>query len=101
MKILKLALVSIILIALGWFMHQYLWPEITTGGLGAFFSSNKTNVPADTVPTESEGVLCAEVITPARDPKTGVIKEFPRPCDVPDGWEIIQNDVPSLDLEVQ
>lgn len=59
--------------------------------------------PADeaTVPAQEETVVCAQVITPARDPQTGTIKEYPTPCDVPDGWEVIQNDVPSLDLEVQ
>lgn len=45
-----------------------------------------------------EGVVCAEVITPARNPETGDIEEFPTPCDVPDGWEPIQNDIPELDL---
>ncbi len=32
----------------------------------------------------------------ARDPETGTIKVFPHPCDVPEGWEVIQNDVPGL-----
>ncbi len=31
--------------------------------------------------------LCIQVITPAKDPKTGECKEFPTPCDVPEGWE--------------
>jgi len=43
-----------------------------------------------------EDALCAQVITPARNPDTGEIQEFPTPCDVPEGWEIIQNDIPSL-----
>lgn len=30
--------------------------------------------------------ICAQVITPAKDPKTGECKEFPTPCDVPQGW---------------
>lgn len=51
--------------------------------------------------TQKEEKLCAQVITPALDPETGDITEFPTPCDVPEGWEVIQNDVPGFDLEVQ
>lgn len=44
--------------------------------------------------------LCIQVITPARNDETGEIQEFPTPCDVPDGWTTIENDVPTLDLDV-
>jgi hypothetical protein len=47
------------------------------------------------------GTFCAKIITPARDPKTGTIQEFPSSCSVPEGWEPVTNDVPGLDLEVQ
>ncbi len=40
--------------------------------------------------------VCVQVITPARNPQTGIIQEFPTPCDVPEGWEVIQNDIPTL-----
>lgn len=30
---------------------------------------------------------CAQVVTEARNPATGEVREFPTPCDVPDGWE--------------
>ncbi len=33
--------------------------------------------------------FCIQVITPAFDPETGECKEFPTPCDVPEGWEKI------------
>jgi len=48
-----------------------------------------------------DGTFCATIITPARDPETGSIKEFPTSCSVPEGWEVIENEVPELDLEVQ
>lgn len=32
---------------------------------------------------------CIQVITPARNPQTGEVKDFPTPCDVPEGWEKI------------
>ncbi|OGN13950.1 MAG: hypothetical protein A3J47_02240 [Candidatus Yanofskybacteria bacterium RIFCSPHIGHO2_02_FULL_43_22] len=35
--------------------------------------------------------VCIQVITPARNPETGEVKEFPTPCDVPKGWEITQS----------
>ncbi|MBI2063397.1 MAG: hypothetical protein HYT65_00175 [Candidatus Yanofskybacteria bacterium] len=34
--------------------------------------------------------VCIQVITPARNPQTGEAKDFPTPCDVPDGWEVIK-----------
>jgi len=34
------------------------------------------------------GELCAQVITKATNPETGEVKEFPTPCDVPDGWTL-------------
>lgn len=34
----------------------------------------------------ADGQICAQVITPARDPATGACKNFPTPCDVPSGW---------------
>ena len=72
----------------------------------SLWPSNAQSNPAQTQDNTSTGAttdhqLCAQVITPARDPKTGTIKEFPTPCDVPKGWEVIENDVPSLDLQVQ
>ncbi|MBU4245650.1 MAG: thermonuclease family protein, partial [Nanoarchaeota archaeon] len=36
---------------------------------------------------EREPKMCAQVITPAKNEKTGECKEFPTPCDVPAGWE--------------
>ncbi|MDQ5962297.1 MAG: hypothetical protein QG653_104 [Patescibacteria group bacterium] len=34
--------------------------------------------------------MCAQVITPGRNPQTGEIKEFPTPCDVPKGWDVLE-----------
>lgn len=56
----------------------------------------------DTVPEEDGMVdFCIQVITPARNPETGEIHEFPTPCDVPDGWEEIEPEGLELDLQVQ
>lgn len=58
-----------------------------------------THLPVVEAPVENR--VCAQVITPAVNPETGDIVEFPTPCDVPKGWEPVQNDIPDLDLEVQ
>lgn len=40
---------------------------------------------------QSEDKICIQVITPAKNPKTGEIEDFPTPCDVPEGWTIIDS----------
>ncbi len=37
-----------------------------------------------------ESKACIQVITPARNEKTGEIKNFPTPCEVPEGWEKVE-----------
>lgn len=34
-----------------------------------------------------EPIICIQVIAPAKDPKTGICKNFPTPCDIPEGWK--------------
>ena len=34
---------------------------------------------------------CIQVIQSARNPVTGEIREFPTPCDVPEGWQEEEN----------
>lgn len=36
------------------------------------------------------GEICLQVITPAKNPDTGEIVDYPTPCDVPEGWEVVQ-----------
>lgn len=38
-----------------------------------------------------ETVLCIQVITSAKNRETGEVKEFPTPCDVPEGWDTLEN----------
>lgn len=33
--------------------------------------------------------MCIQVITRAKNPTTGETKDFPTPCDVPIGWEVV------------
>lgn len=40
-------------------------------------------------PTPPKKTACAEVITVAKNPDTQEIRDFPTPCDIPEGWQII------------
>lgn len=47
-----------------------------------------------------DGQICIQVITRAKNPKTGEIKDFPTPCDVPEGWEVVSpSDMINEDME--
>lgn len=57
------------------------------------FAPCPTQTPNPTlVPTEepksgsSSSTLCIQVITPAKNNSTNECREFPTPCDVPQGW---------------
>lgn len=41
--------------------------------------------------TRPSGTACIQVITPAKNTQTGEIRDFPTPCDVPEGWEKISD----------
>lgn len=45
--------------------------------------------PFDNRGPNDDGTFCAQVITQARNPQTGEVKDFPTPCDVPNGWEMM------------
>src|SRR3989344_1385716 len=36
--------------------------------------------------------FCIQVITPARNAQTGEVRDFPTPCDVPEGWSRLSPD---------
>jgi len=41
------------------------------------------------VPVE-ESIMCIQVITYAKNPETNETKQFPNPCVVPEGWEVVE-----------
>lgn len=55
-------------------------------------SATPSPLPSPTPPTldENDELVCVQVITPAINPRTGERKEFPTPCDVPEGWQKVQ-----------
>lgn len=55
----------------------------------AFHSGGKV---VDEAPTDTDDdAVCIQVITTAKNLKTGEVVEFPTPCDVPEGWEVVQS----------
>ena len=72
-------------------MHRKVSP-ITLGALlfivifGIFIWMKPITLKEIPVQGSGDGVMCAQVITPARNIKTGEIKDFPTPCDIPEGW---------------
>ncbi len=60
------------------------------------------SIPSSSLPSrerEKETGTCIQVITPAM--KDGVCKEFPTPCDVPDGWAKVDKCPNSADPRIQ
>ena len=43
----------------------------------------------NTETTRDDAKICAQVITTAKNQSTGETKDFPTPCDVPVGWEVV------------
>lgn len=62
---------------------------IAFGIIALFLASGCINLEGE---KKNESKICADVITKAKNPTTGEIKEFPTPCDVPEGWEIVKNE---------
>lgn len=93
----SIVVVAILFLIVGWFAHQYFGETVghIVTEIQAQHEPKTANEEKD-LEKAPEGVFCAQVITPARNPDTGDIKEFPTPCSVPEGWEVIQNDIPGL-----
>lgn len=91
-------IIALVFFALGGFAHYaYVNDLLPTDILGA--SQTEVTLPSEEA-NEEKMTVCIQVITPARNPNTGEIREFPTPCDVPEGWEKIENDIPSLELDL-
>ncbi len=40
--------------------------------------------------SRDDSAVCAQVITPGRNPQTGEVRDFKTPCDVPKGWDVLE-----------
>lgn len=41
---------------------------------------------------DNDQMACIQVIQRARNPQTGEERDFPTPCDVPQGWELVESE---------
>jgi len=59
---------------------------------GSYVSRSGPNCEFAPCPSANNpGQACIQVITPARNPKTGECRDFPTPCAVPMGWQKVEN----------
>lgn len=83
-KVFIIIFVLTIFLALVFFFLLKFLPAKPTTAPPAFISPSPSSAIS---PIDSKKQFCAQVITPAKNQKTGECKEFPTPCDVPEGWE--------------
>jgi len=91
-------------VGLNYWQNQLDSGSITRDGLiDALLSSSdakicsKCNDNIDENTTDDNNTNCLQVITHAYDPKTGEERDFPTPCDVPDGWIVGTPDTVNCD----
>lgn len=48
---------------------------------------------------DNGGEVCAQVLTDARNPETNEVETFPTPCDVPEGWDVLESDPETFDRD--
>ncbi len=59
-------------------------------GRGATQQVVDTTVTTPVTENDSTGgTACIQVITPAKNLTTGEVVDYPTPCDVPEGWEVV------------
>lgn len=87
-----ITLIMLLLISVGAFVY---YEDGLFPGAPAASEEQVTEEESDV----DDAVFCIQVITPARNPETGEIQEFPTPCDVPEGWEEIEPE--GLDVDIQ
>jgi len=74
-------------------------PSIS-GSFPSVVSDDEENVTNESIADDTvDEPVCAQVITSAQNPETGECREFPTPCDVPEGWVIVGS-CPSVDTDL-
>ncbi len=63
--------------------------SISSSKVDLFVSDPLALPSAASATNPAVGKSCIQVITTAKDPVSGIIKDFPTPCDVPAGWTIV------------
>lgn len=67
------------------------FPERCTTPDEKTFTRELTEEEKEKLQPPSNNEFCIQVITPAKNPQTGQCKEYPTPCDVPQGWEKVDS----------
>lgn len=57
------------------------------------YLSSNISVEQNNQGNTGDDIFCIQLITPAKNPETNEIVDFPTPCDVPDGWVVLERDV--------
>jgi hypothetical protein len=89
-KHILLGYVFLFLVFMGAISSVYYWENKEQAARTAESMTLPRNVGSGeqaTDPSDSDLVVCAQVITSAFNPRTGEIREYPTPCDVPEGWQ--------------
>jgi hypothetical protein len=60
-----------------------------------------TEITPTPTATEPANQACIQVTTEARNPTTGEQKVFPTPCDVPEGWIVVNPEPVQGDISVE
>jgi hypothetical protein len=69
-----------------WFSRHHIWGY---GFLGlAFLLAVAFIYQMQYGEKPEETQVCIQVVTTARNPQTGETRDFPTPCEVPEGWEM-------------
>lgn len=64
------------------------WCDVPRDALAVIYPDKKGDKQVARAELEKTKIdMCIQVIAPARNKTTGEIKQFPTPCDIPDGWE--------------
>lgn len=67
---------------------QYYFPETSPEiPQRSVLKNEPTAKPEENLNKTKTSEFCAEVITPAINTRTKEVRQFPTPCDVPEGWE--------------
>ena len=84
-------------LATSWLIDHKILPDTLSPKVNSFQSCAQAGYPimessprkcrSAEVLTFTEYEFCTQVISKARNPQSGEIREFPTPCDVPQGWE--------------
>jgi hypothetical protein len=72
-----------------WFSSHYMWGYAFLGLSFILAIAFINQMEYGSQPQEAQ--VCIQVVTPAKNQTTGEVKDFPTPCDVPEGWQPVSN----------